>query len=97
MRARLRLGPRPGVAAVPLQPAQAFVPGGVELDLVATVAVAVEEFRLGRVFVGEAAVFDPFRAADFGAARRLALLDEGLPVTKPSERKPSARRRASSK
>ncbi|MEZ5093141.1 uroporphyrinogen-III synthase [Nocardioides sp.] len=35
--------------------------------------------------------------ADFGAARRRALLDEGLPVTKPSERKPSARRRASSK
>ncbi len=35
--------------------------------------------------------------ADFGAARRQALLDEGLPVTKPSERKPSARRRASSK
>ncbi len=35
--------------------------------------------------------------ADFGAARRQALLDEGLPVTKPSERKPSARRKASSK
>jgi uroporphyrinogen III methyltransferase / synthase len=35
--------------------------------------------------------------ADFGAARRQALLAEGLPVTKPSERKPSARRRASSK
>ncbi len=35
--------------------------------------------------------------ADFGAARRRALLAEGLPVTKPSERKPSARRKASSK
>ena len=34
--------------------------------------------------------------ADFGAARRQALIDEGQPVTKPSERKPSARRKASS-
>jgi len=32
--------------------------------------------------------------ADFGAARRLALLDAGEPVTKPSERRPPARRRA---
>ncbi|HET6698871.1 MAG TPA: uroporphyrinogen-III synthase [Nocardioidaceae bacterium] len=32
--------------------------------------------------------------ADFGAARRAALLEEGQPVTKPSERRPSARRRA---
>jgi uroporphyrinogen III methyltransferase/synthase len=32
--------------------------------------------------------------ADFGAARRLALLEAGQPVTKPSERKPSARRKA---
>ncbi|MFT3873973.1 MAG: uroporphyrinogen-III synthase [Nocardioides sp.] len=35
--------------------------------------------------------------ADFGAARRLAMLEAGQPVTKPSERKPSARRKASSK
>jgi uroporphyrinogen III methyltransferase/synthase len=35
--------------------------------------------------------------ADFGSSRRLALIEAGLPVTKPSERKPSARRRASSK
>ncbi|WP_341241616.1 uroporphyrinogen-III synthase [uncultured Nocardioides sp.] len=35
--------------------------------------------------------------ADFGAARRLALLEEGQPVTKPSERKPAARRRATSR
>ena len=35
--------------------------------------------------------------ADFGASRRLALIEAGQPVTKPSERKPSARRRASSK
>ncbi len=35
--------------------------------------------------------------ADFGAARRLALVESGQPVTKPSERKPSARRKASSK
>ncbi|MBA3782557.1 MAG: uroporphyrinogen-III synthase [Nocardioides sp.] len=31
--------------------------------------------------------------ADFGAARRLAMLDAGQPVTKPSERKPSGRRK----
>jgi uroporphyrinogen III methyltransferase / synthase len=30
--------------------------------------------------------------ADFGAARRVAMLDAGEPVTRPSERKPSARR-----
>lgn len=35
--------------------------------------------------------------ADFGAARRLALLESGQPVTKPSDRKPSARRRAGTK
>lgn len=35
--------------------------------------------------------------AEFGAARRLALLEAGQPVTRPSERKPSARRKASSK
>ncbi len=32
--------------------------------------------------------------ADFGAARRLALLEAGEPVTKPSDRKPSGRRKA---
>jgi uroporphyrinogen III methyltransferase / synthase len=32
--------------------------------------------------------------ADFGAARRAALIEAGQPVTKPSERKPAARRRA---
>ena len=32
--------------------------------------------------------------ADFGAARRLAMLEAGEPVTRPSERKPSARRQA---
>ncbi len=32
--------------------------------------------------------------ADFGATRRTALVDAGQPVTKPSERRPSARRRA---
>jgi uroporphyrinogen III methyltransferase/synthase len=31
--------------------------------------------------------------ADFGAARRIALLDAGQPVTRPSERKPSGRRK----
>lgn len=31
--------------------------------------------------------------ADFGAARRAAMLETGGPVTRPSERKPSARRR----
>ena len=35
--------------------------------------------------------------ADFGAARRSSLLDSGQPVTKPSERRPTTRRRASSK
>jgi len=30
--------------------------------------------------------------ADFGAARRAAMLEAGEPVTRPSERKPSARR-----
>ncbi|CAB4697297.1 unannotated protein [freshwater metagenome] len=34
--------------------------------------------------------------ADFGAARRLAMLDAGQPVTKPSERKPAARRKTTS-
>jgi uroporphyrinogen III methyltransferase/synthase len=34
--------------------------------------------------------------ADFGAARRLAMLEAGQPVTKPSDRKPSARRKATS-
>jgi uroporphyrinogen III methyltransferase/synthase len=32
--------------------------------------------------------------ADFGAARRASLLEAGQPVTKPSERRPSARRKA---
>ncbi|MGL5827024.1 MAG: uroporphyrinogen-III synthase [Nocardioides sp.] len=32
--------------------------------------------------------------ADFGARRRLALIDAGQPVSKPSDRKPSARRKA---
>ena len=32
--------------------------------------------------------------ADFGAARRVSLLESGQPVTKPSERKTSARRKA---
>ncbi len=35
--------------------------------------------------------------ADFGAARRVALLDAGQPVTKPSERKPTGRRKARAK
>ncbi len=35
--------------------------------------------------------------ADFGASRRAAMLESGQPVTRPSERRPSARRRASSK
>ncbi|HNM98359.1 MAG TPA: bifunctional uroporphyrinogen-III C-methyltransferase/uroporphyrinogen-III synthase, partial [Marmoricola sp.] len=35
--------------------------------------------------------------ADFGANRREEMLAAGLPVTKPSERRTSARRRASSK
>jgi uroporphyrinogen III methyltransferase/synthase len=34
--------------------------------------------------------------ADFGAARRVALLEAGQPVTRPSERKPSGRRKATS-
>ncbi|WP_372727198.1 uroporphyrinogen-III synthase [Nocardioides sp.] len=34
--------------------------------------------------------------ADFGGARRSAMLEAGQPVTKPSERKPSARRKATS-
>jgi uroporphyrinogen III methyltransferase/synthase len=35
--------------------------------------------------------------ADFGAARRLAMLEAGQPVTRPSQRKPSTRRKASAK
>jgi uroporphyrinogen III methyltransferase / synthase len=35
--------------------------------------------------------------ADFGAARRAEMLEAGQPVTKPSERKPSSRKRASSR
>ncbi|WP_109509820.1 uroporphyrinogen-III synthase [Nocardioides speluncae] len=34
--------------------------------------------------------------ADFGAARRASLIESGQPVTKPSERKPSTRRKATS-
>ncbi len=35
--------------------------------------------------------------ADFGAARRLSMLDAGQPVAKPSERKPASRRKATAK
>ncbi|MBO0845758.1 MAG: uroporphyrinogen-III synthase [Nocardioides sp.] len=35
--------------------------------------------------------------ADFGAARRAELIEAGQPVTKPSERKPTSRKRASSR
>ncbi|MFL6062088.1 MAG: uroporphyrinogen-III synthase [Marmoricola sp.] len=35
--------------------------------------------------------------ADFGAARRASMLEQGLPVTKPSERRAAGRRKASSK
>jgi uroporphyrinogen III methyltransferase/synthase len=35
--------------------------------------------------------------ADFGAARRLSLLDSGQPVTKPSQRRTTSRRKAGSK
>ncbi len=35
--------------------------------------------------------------ADFGASRRQAMVEAGEPVTKPSERKPSARRKARAK
>lgn len=34
--------------------------------------------------------------ADFGATRRLALVESGQPVTRPSDRKPSARRKTTS-
>jgi hypothetical protein len=45
-----------------------------ELDLVAAVAVAVEQAQLRRVGIGQPAVLDPFRAADLGAARRQPVL-----------------------
>jgi uroporphyrinogen III methyltransferase/synthase len=35
--------------------------------------------------------------ADFGATRRLAMVEAGQPVAKPSERKPATRRKASAK
>ena len=35
--------------------------------------------------------------ADFGASRRVDLLEAGEPVTKPSERKPTARRKVRAK
>jgi uroporphyrinogen III methyltransferase / synthase len=35
--------------------------------------------------------------ADFGAARRAEMIEAGQPVTKPSERKPSTRKRAGAK
>jgi len=35
--------------------------------------------------------------ADFGAARRLSMIEAGQPVAKPSERKPASRRKASSR
>ena len=34
--------------------------------------------------------------ADFGATRRLAMVEAGQPVTRPSDRKPSARRKTTS-
>ena len=34
--------------------------------------------------------------ADFGTTRRMSMLETGQPVTKPSERKPSGRRKATS-
>jgi hypothetical protein len=48
-----------------------------ELDLVAAVAVAVEEAQLRRVHIGQPAVLDPLGAADLGAARR-------QPVVRPA-------------
>jgi hypothetical protein len=41
-----------------------------ELDLVAAIAVAIEELQLRRIDIGQAAVLDPLRAADLGAARQ---------------------------
>jgi uroporphyrinogen III methyltransferase/synthase len=35
--------------------------------------------------------------ADFGAARRLSLIESGQPVTKPSQRRTTSRRRTGSK
>jgi len=35
--------------------------------------------------------------ADFGSSRRAALLEQGQPVTKPSDRKAATRRRAKAK
>src|SRR5690606_10793022 len=35
--------------------------------------------------------------ADFGAARRVAMLEAGLPVTKPSDRKAAGRRKVAAK
>ena len=35
--------------------------------------------------------------ADFGAARRLSMIEAGQPVAKPSERKPASRRKATAK
>jgi hypothetical protein len=70
MGAGLGLGPGAGVAAVALEPAQAFVPGRMEFDLVAAVAVAVEQLQLRRAEVGQAAMLDPLGTADFGAARQ---------------------------
>jgi uroporphyrinogen III methyltransferase/synthase len=34
--------------------------------------------------------------ADFGSTRRASLVESGQPVTKPSERRPATRRKASS-
>ena len=34
--------------------------------------------------------------ADFGASRRIAMVEAGQPVTKPSDRKPSGRRKTTS-
>jgi len=35
--------------------------------------------------------------ADFGASRRLSMIEAGQPVAKPSERKPASRRKAGAK
>ncbi len=69
VRARSRLGPRPGGHTVALEVAHQLVIGRVELDLVAAPAGGVEQLRGRRIAVRRRAQRDHFGGAQLGAAR----------------------------
>ena len=64
----------------------------------ATAKTAEEHGLRVDVLASEPSIEDLVSAlADFGAARRADLVSQGLPVTKPSQRRAGGRRRASTK